>query len=259
MKILPAFTKPWDRTLQRNHRPAPRDGKRGYRGYRPCLRWEFGFSCAFCLGHEADFVVHGTEGAGVTQIEHFQPISHAPEGRNDYGNCFYICRFCNIARGNKPVKTEAGVRLLNPCVEIWSEHFVIAQDRLQPQKSEDANYTHTIYDLDDPRKVTMRRHRRNTIEECLKIVEKGPDLRDRLLERAVKADRPQLVEEARLVDRAIRLAWRDLIQFSAVPTDADVNCACEDGLVRCRLPDVLENQLVEVQPPDTVEELERRE
>ena len=91
LPILPAVTLPWREKFFRRHTPSPVQGGDGYREYRACLRWEFGFSCAFCLCHESDLMLAGTEGWGLMQIEHFSPKSSDPDGRNDYSNCFYLC------------------------------------------------------------------------------------------------------------------------------------------------------------------------
>ena len=59
MKILPPQTKPPTSPIERRHRPRPVHGRQGYLKFRPCLRWDFGFTCPFCLMHESDFVRGG--------------------------------------------------------------------------------------------------------------------------------------------------------------------------------------------------------
>jgi hypothetical protein len=71
MKILPPVTRPWREQISRRHAPKVRRGNKGFRSYAPCLRWEFGFSCAFCLCHEADLAAYGAKGSGLLQVEHF--------------------------------------------------------------------------------------------------------------------------------------------------------------------------------------------
>ncbi len=83
MRILPESTKPSSRRIERRHGPEERTGRRGYRQYRDCLGWEFGFSCAFCLLHEADVISYGVEGFGVMGVEHFTPVSSDAEAVND--------------------------------------------------------------------------------------------------------------------------------------------------------------------------------
>lgn len=164
MKILPGVTQPWRAQIARRHTPQPS----GYWRYRPCLRWEFGFTCAFCLLHEVDFAPLGVERLGVMQIEHFTPQSLDPALRDLYGNCFYICRLCNRARQNAPNRDPRGRgKLLNPCERSWSDAFTVVNDELLPRDSSDpdAAYTWEAYDLSDPNKTMRRRNRREAIEK----------------------------------------------------------------------------------------------
>ena len=82
MKILPPVTHPWSEKIVRRHTPRSLKGAKGYQAYRPCLRWEFGFSCAFCLVHEVDLAPYPIAGSGLTQVEHFIPKSRDETRRN---------------------------------------------------------------------------------------------------------------------------------------------------------------------------------
>src|SRR5438552_905085 len=102
MNVLPLQTRPPTEAVARGHAP-PRGG---FNSYRRCLRWEFGFTCAFCLLHEADLVDWGASGSGLMTIEHRVPQSDPAVGAalaDDYGNCFYACRYCNRSRGVAPL------------------------------------------------------------------------------------------------------------------------------------------------------------
>lgn len=46
------MTKPWPKGIDRRHKPRAPVGRHGYQAFRQCLRWEFGFSCSFCLCHD---------------------------------------------------------------------------------------------------------------------------------------------------------------------------------------------------------------
>lgn len=70
IELLPFSTSPWAAPLERRHHPPQPSGRFGYQRFRPCLRWEFGFSCAFCLLHEVDFDAYGSERSGQMSIEH---------------------------------------------------------------------------------------------------------------------------------------------------------------------------------------------
>jgi len=250
VRILPARLLPWRTAIERRHEPPPAQGRYGYRSYRQCLRWEFGFTCPFCLCHESDFAPRGAEGLGITQVEHFVPVSYAEEGVNEYGNCFFICQFCNQDRSTAPTTdSKSGSRLLNPCDDVWEEHFVAEGDTLRP-KAENGNavYTHAAYDLDDPRKLEMRRFRRETVRDCLRMIERGQRVLDRLLEKALQEREPALLEEAKVIEDAVRRAWQEIEAFKVVPRDARRSCPCDDEDL-FEVPRVLWEQTVEIEPP----------
>ena len=172
MMVLPPSTLPWESRIKRQHQPRKEKGRRGYTKYRQCLRWEFGFTCSFCLVHEADLSIHGAEGTGTFQVEHFLPVSHDRAGTNVYKNCFFICRFCNSSRGaQQNVDPQTGSSLINPCTHTWKDHFQFKDDELLPaDDDDDASYTHDKYDINEPRKTGMRRRRRETISEALRMI-----------------------------------------------------------------------------------------
>src|SRR5436190_1471867 len=90
MNTLPRQTQPATAPIPRRHTPS----RAGYATYRSCLRWEFGFTCAFCLLHEADLVEEGVQGTGLTTIEHHVAQSADLTLVDTYENCFYACRYC---------------------------------------------------------------------------------------------------------------------------------------------------------------------
>lgn len=248
MKILPPVTQPWRTRIARRHDPPAGRGRRAYRRYRQCLRWEFGFTCAFCLCHEADLILHGVEGSGETGIEHHVPVSHGEAAVHEYRTCFYACRYCNQDRAAQAnVDPQSGARLLNPCDDPWADHFRATNDKLMPRGNDlDALYTHRVYNLDHPRKVRMRRLRRKAVRELLQLLLKGPQLHARLLERAVAEADPALIEEAQLLALVLRRAGEDLERFKIVPFDAKRPCICSDE-APCTLPQLLAEQAIEVE------------
>jgi len=252
LEVLPPKTEPWQTPTERRHTPKMPSRERGYRDFRPCLRWEFGFSCAFCLTHETDFSEHEVEGWGVTGVEHYIPVSEAPEKENDYSNCYYACRFCNIARGSRPVH-DGRQRLLDPCRDAWADHFVLHDDQILPRDtSPDAAYTHQAFDLDDERKVTMRRSRRETITECLAIVTRHDTLQSQLLLRLSQERDPLLSELSEELWEKFLWAWQDLVRFAPVPASADPVCSCGDSLHHT-LPPALQSQTIRVFVETSVE------
>lgn len=235
---LPPSTQPWRIPIQRSHKPRAARGQSGYRSYRQCLRWEFGFSCAFCLLHEADLFAADIDGTGLTWIEHHVPKSHEEGGRNQYENCFYSCRFCNSAHGALPVTDAEGRRLLDPCRVAWRDFFELRGDELQPRDEGDAAYTYLTYDLDDLRKVTLRRKRRETLTEVYGYLSKGRDLHDRVLERARDDADPSLVDLAREMWGLFEQAAGQRERFAAIPAGAP-SCPCGPS----SLPETLSEQL----------------
>lgn len=247
MKILPPVMRPWSARIDRRHSPPSTPGRESYRRFRQCLRWEFGFTCPFCLCHEADLALDCAEGSGLTQIEHWIPISSDPGRAGDYKNCFYICRYCNRARSAAPIAVEGGEgRLLSPCSDIWQESFSLAGDELEPRRDDTAAaYTLATYDLNDPRKTARRRRRRKVIRARLAFIEQAERARERLLEKGIRNREPELVDLAGLLEQALRRAWQDLERFRVVPADAQCPCACGDEEL-CEIPDVLREQIQEV-------------
>jgi len=241
MIVLPARTSPPDEPFEARHHPRAADGPGGYRVYRSCLRWEFGFTCPYCLLHEADFAWSGAEGLGVFWIEHYHSISETADLSNDYKNCIYSCRFCNRARSALPVLDDLGRRLLNPRVDTWSDHFVRSKDHLQPRAGDtDAEYTCDAYDANDERKVFLRATRRDILEESLDLLEEGQEVIESLL----REEDVDLLLAAAELRRYVHLARFIVERFAAVPADAEVPCRC--GQESPTLPPGLRKQCHEV-------------
>lgn len=85
--------------------PEPEEGRRhgpagysAYESYRPWLRDEFAFRCAYCLKREAWGQV-----TFEFELDHFQPQSLNPTLRVDYVNLVYACRRCNAVKGDQAV------------------------------------------------------------------------------------------------------------------------------------------------------------
>lgn len=250
ISLLPPATEPWQDLLRRRHAPPLQEGRYGYQSFRQCLRWEFGFTCAFCLCHESDLALHGVEGSGLTGVEHFVPCTTDPKLVNDYANCFYACRFCNLDRASQAnVDPERGGRLLNPCNQMWAQCFERAGDELRPRDQDpDARYTHQIYNLDHPRKVSMRRFRRETLEAYLAVLQQGPPLYDRLMSRAIETAEPALISEAECLASYIQKAHDFLILYSIIPEDRRCPCSCGDAAL-CEIPEMLRAQALSLEPP----------
>ena len=249
-KILPGSTRPWRKSFARRHSPPAAD----YETYRPCLRWEFGFSCAFCLCHEVDLMLGGVEGWAITQIEHFVPKSRTTSLRDVYSNCFYICRRCNNARGVAANIDADGRKLLNPCVTVWRKHFTLVNGELRFRADDkDAEYTCKAYKLNDPVKVRLRRLRSRAIKKRVGFLRRTRGLeaalRNRLkssTELDSNAELLKLVHLAQEMSNARTMAREELFRFRPIPEDRDKRCLCGHRKNHT-LPAVLEEQVVDLQ------------
>lgn len=230
--LLPDVTRPPSEPPGRVHRPP----RAGWRTYRDCLRWEFGFTCAFCLVHEADLDEFDAARAGRTSIEHRELRSTHPELADDYANCFHACRFCSGARATRPATAADGRRLLDPCRETWAMHFQAADGRLSPLPGDrDAEYTHSTYRIDDARRVLMRRRRARDLPVARRTDGDGPRRIEVLLRMAAAAgdaDRRELEAAARDLNFQVGTARDVLRRYAAVPADAPRTCRCGDAVPR---------------------------
>jgi hypothetical protein len=247
-RILPPSIAPWQDCLSRRHAPPPQTGRYGYQSFRQCLRWEFGFTCAFCLCHESDLALYGVEGTGLTGVEHFVPCTTDTARVNDYTNCFYACRFCNLDRATRAnVDHVSGSRLLDPCEAVWAQHFERVRDELTP-RDQAARYTHKTYNLDHPRKVSMRRFRRETLEAYLAVLQEGPRLHEGLITRAIETADSTLISEAEKLAAYIRQAYDFLTHYSMLPQDRQCPCLCGDEAL-CTIPEMLRAQALALELP----------
>lgn len=247
MRILPPSTQPPSQPTHRRHEPAPGS----YQSYRQCLRWEFGFTCPFCLLHEADLVV-GAEGTGLMQVEHRVPQSTDASLVNEYRNCLIACWQCNRGRSARSVLCqETDARLLDPTIDAWGTHFRSVEDHLEALPGDvDAKYTHATYHLDAPAKVRRRRDRREFLSDALKVIRLYPQLRGRLLA-LVKNGRGQeqvlALDYLESKDTEVRRLLRQLERYALRPADAGTVCRCADSS-NLVIPEELARQAIEVDP-----------
>lgn len=106
-----------------------RHGPQGYlqpESYRPWLRDQFSFRCAYCLIREQWGRV-----TGEFDVEHFRPQARNPELATVYDNLHYACSRCNGAKGDRVVP--------DPC-----ESLTAGQVRVLPDGSLEGRSTQTI-------------------------------------------------------------------------------------------------------------------
>jgi len=228
MEVLPLRTHPPRIPTRQRHNPPQASWQGGYQKYSPCLRWDFGFTCAFCLLHEADFALHGVSGLGTFTAEHFEPqsIDTQKVKVNAYANLVYACRLCNRARSAAPGAAQSR-RLLDPTRDNWDSHFQLEGDSLLPRTGDmDASYTWEVYDLDDRRKVEKRKGRYDLLSCSIDLLKTGPAFHKELIDLAEQNPQKELIEKARTLDTAIRQAYLIIKHYSAIPADAPVQCRC---------------------------------
>ena len=232
-RYLNPTTRPWTRKIERRHKPR---GKK-YSSFKSCLRWEFGFFCAFCQLHEKDLKLSGVEGWSLVQIEHSIPQSEAESKRDVYENCLLICERCNKSRRASPNFDEAGSPLLDPCAVVWSNHFERVEDELRPiLEDKGAEYTWHCYDLDDPRKVILRTMRRTWMEKCAERIAVLADLESRvgdqavdLADSALRSELLKSIDLARELRATKRVFCDKLDEYSPLPEDRGSRCGCRNA------------------------------
>jgi hypothetical protein len=248
--ILPSRALLLDLPIERRHTPTTDAGSyRGYEAFRPCLRWDFFFTCPFCLLHEAQVSPDGAAGSSQFWIEHLVPQSQRSDLRNTYHNLVYTCRRCNQARRSRARSDTTGRRLLDPCADVWSAHFIEADDELKPMTG-DGSYTALAYDINSPPKLTLRRARRETVEEALQVLATVPALLDAVMatiDLQPRAQQRMRLEIAEQLHKSMAAARRALLQLTAIPRDANDACACESGT--CEIPRAVRATLLHLDLP----------
>ena len=241
MDIIPPVTCLPTKPIRRSHGPA--DGSEGssksyYREeFRDCLRWDFGFICAFCLRHESEIMNSTKEPVGHEfWIEHFLPKAENPEFRNKYSNNYWCCWACNFA---KSLWRNDGEPVLDPCKDAWADSFDLVGGRLVPKGGDPiAKRTADAYDINGDRlwggsKVDSRKEREYLLRPLVEFA-RDPDIEDKLefLERL--ATSAKVGEECRAFVTAVwkrtcesvKMAPYLAAKYAAEPVSAPEECRC---------------------------------
>ncbi len=124
-------------------------GPQGYddhASYKPWLRDDFTFRCAYCLSRERWF----PSGADTFGVDHIRPQAVAPGLALDYENLVYACARCNSYKQD--------VEILNPCRVALAEHVRVKEDGgIEAITDEGRDYVR-ILALDDPVLTAFRSH-----------------------------------------------------------------------------------------------------
>lgn len=98
------------------------------RRYKPLLRRNFRYTCAYSWVHERPL-----GGEPTFEVEHFRPECGWPDLRSEYSNLYYVWGPCNRRKGSTwptPEEAAAGIRLIDPCQDCVLEHFAYQVDRV---------------------------------------------------------------------------------------------------------------------------------
>lgn len=156
-----------------------------YLDYRPFLRRDFEYRCAYCLRHE--FFSGGGE-AG--EVDHHRPLRLFPELKSEYGNLYWSCRRCNATKSGKwpSAPQEAlGFRFVDPCADDHDNHWQTHPDGTLTPLTVPGRYTIRHIQLDRPVLTEFRRflsrlqEQVREIEMELQNANLSLDTRERLL------------------------------------------------------------------------------
>jgi len=116
------------RIIRRHYPPYSKD----YTKYKPYLRQDFSYRCAYCTIHEGEF-----GGLRNFVVEHYRPKGKFPELECEYTNLYYACSICNNCKGKRWPSDEyiaEGLHFADPCEEdIYDVHFCEQNDgHLEP-------------------------------------------------------------------------------------------------------------------------------
>jgi len=105
--------------------------------------------CEYCLLHESD-------GIHAFHVDHV--ISEKHDGPTEEHNLAFCCPFCNRTKGSDIAGRigEALVRLFNPRIDVWSEHFAMETERIVARSIVGAA-TVQLLGLNDPHRLALRR------------------------------------------------------------------------------------------------------
>lgn len=128
--------------------------------------------------------------------------------------------------------------------------MLLGDDSLQPFLGDlDAEYTAEVYDLNDVRKLAMRRSRRERMDEILALIDQGPGLLDDLLSNSIEqgtgARSAQLLLAAENLRKAMLRAEQSLMRHVAIPEDVGTECRCGHSQHHS-LPPALEEQTIDI-------------
>lgn len=136
--------------------------------YRPFLRRDFSFVCAYCERPEA--VLGGEE---FFEVDHFRPLKKFPDLRVQYPNLYYACGKCNRHKADTwPSENliEQGFRFADPCEEdMYLAHLNEDRNGELQARTKVGGYTCEHVRLNRPALLAWRLERRGIAADLLSL------------------------------------------------------------------------------------------
>ncbi len=187
---------------------------RPYGEYKPWLRHDFFFSCAYCSMSEAE-----AQAIRFT-IDHYEPKKARPDLVNEYDNLMYCCDECNERKGDRcpPDSARAdGHRFFRSDHDYWQEHFNRNGVRLEPV-SKTGSFTIDAIDLNRLALRTLRGIRER-LAQCNEQISQGVSALKRTpidrLPPQIRARAVQYINEAVKVDQNLIKAIEHVLREAA--------------------------------------------
>lgn len=135
----------------RRHGPS---GYVDYKSFKPWLRDEFTFRCAYCLVRER--WCHS--GAAAFGVDHLLPKSRRPDLICAYDNLLYVCNRCNSAKRLSEV--------LDPCSKALADHMQISRDGAVVAKTREGQHVIDTFNLNYATATEFRKRKMDILESC---------------------------------------------------------------------------------------------
>jgi HNH endonuclease len=185
----------------RNQSPPDLDD---YTKYRPFLRTDFRFVCAYC--ERSELFLGGQE---FFEIDHFRPVHKFPERKVRYSNLYYACAKCNRHKGTTWPSlglAERGFRFADPCEEdMYVTHLEEEPDGTLHARTRAGDYTCEHIRLNRLALRAWRQERRRIASDLEVLREIGAEMSLRLEMARDSASQPELRRQLGALQSTIAL------------------------------------------------------
>ncbi len=120
-------------------------GYQDYGSYKPWLRHDFYYRCAYCLTREV-----WVQGDLDFQIDHFVPVSVNSKLTCIYSNLIYACNQCNLLKSNCKIE-------VSPCDSTFEPHLEFQLDGTIKELTEEGKEIAEILRLNNRTRVSFRK------------------------------------------------------------------------------------------------------